>query len=423
MTSYIQEPVKVLVCTSLGLLARLLVTSNFKDTLRQRVEVATPTSDWMRVSEAIYLWGSGLDPYAGNVFHEYPINLQIYKLLSSYTNVDLAFALTDVATAYLLHRSTFKQLIITEHSEQVARYRSWIVFLIYLFSPLTLIACGGQTTAIFTNFLVALVCFTLHIEQFRALTCVLCALLACNNIHYATITLPIFLGMEYCSAATKQSKQVYYKDMNISRSLTNSFGIFALSVTTLLIASYMLMQNSCSFLQATYLFVLKVHDLTPNIGLTWYFLTEMFEHFLDFFTWIIQINAFILAIPVAIRLRDKPFFALLITILLATIFQPYPNLAHVSILTSLVPQFTDLIPYTKHGLKISCASIASLSLMPVFWHLWIVMGTANANFYFGATLAFSASLILFMIDLLNANGFAYAEMKFNQLSREKKRVE
>lgn len=423
MTSSIKEHAKVLACTSLGLILRLLLTANFKDIFRQRVEVTTPTSDWKRAHEAIYLWSSGLDPYAGNVYHEYPINLQIYKIISTYANVDFAFALTDVMTAYLLYRSVYKQLAMTNHDERVAKSRSWIVYMIYLFSPMTIISCAGQTTAIFTNFLISVICFILHIEQFRALTCVLCAFLACNNIHYTTLVLPIFLGIEFYSATRQSNKPAYYKDVNFIRSLTTSAGIFILSVVTLLLASFILMGNSWSFIASTYLFVLKIHDLTPNIGLTWYFLTEMFEHFLDFFTWIIQINAFIHAIPIAISLRDKPFFALYITMLLATIFQPYPNLAHVGLLTSLLPQFLDLFPYTKHGLKISCAVISSLSLMPVFWHLWIMMGTANSNFYFGVTLAFSTSLILLMIDLLNANGFVYAKMKFDQLDKKKKLID
>ena len=257
---------------------------------------------------------------------------------------------------------------------------------------------------------------TLQIEQFRALTCVLCAFLACNNIHYATLVLPIFLCIEYCSSRRNQngSTSSYYSNQNFYQSLMTSAGICLLSVVTILLTSYLLMGSNWSFLKATYLFTLKVQDLTPNIGLSWYFFTEMFDHFLEFFTWIVQINAFIHVIPLSVCLRDRPFFALHVTILMSTIFQPYPNLAHIGLATSLLTQYKDLFPHMKQGLKVSCAVISCMCLWPVFWHLWIMMGTANSNFYFGATLAFSTSLILLTVDLLNADGFVQAKKKLDE---------
>lgn len=413
MTFIIRQPIKTVAYASLAFFLRLFLTSNFKEQLRQRVEITTPINDWKRVHEAIYLWNSGLDPYSGNLFHEYPVSLQFYKIISSYLNVDLAFALTDILTALFLRQS------LAGHDA----LRGQLVFLAYSFSPLTILSCAGQSTSIFTNFLISVISLTLQIEQFRTLTCVLCAFLACNNIHYATLILPIFLCIEYCShkrqskhATTKTNSEApYYANQNFLSSIMTSGGMCLMSVVTLILTSYLLMSNNWSFLKATYLFILKVQDLTPNIGMFWYFFTEMFELFLDFFTWVAQINAFIHVIPVSVCLRDKPFFALFITILMSTIFQPYPNLAHVGLATSLLAQYIDLFPYMRQGLKVSCAAITCMSLWPVFWHLWIMMGTANSNFYFGATLAFSASLIVLLIDLLNANGSMSLKHKFDKL--------
>jgi phosphatidylinositol glycan class U len=418
MTSTIRQSIKTLAYASLGLVVRLLVSTNFKDVLRQRVEITTPVSDWKRVQEAIYLWNSGLDPYSGNLFHEYPISLQFYKIIASYLNVDLAFAMTDVATAFLLQHSI-------SSSEQSSK--AHLVFLTYLFSPLTILSCAGQSTSIFTNFLISVICFTLQIEQFRTLTCVLCAFLACNNIHFATTILPIFMCIEYCSHK-RNSKHVkaakippyYSQQKNFLSSLMISGCLCLFSMVTLIIASYLLMSNSWSFLNATYLFVLRVQDLTPNIGMLWYFFTVMFDFFTDFFICVVQINAFIHTIPISVCLRDSPYFALFITILMSIIFQPYPNLAHIGLMTSLLTQYLDLAPYMRQGLKVACAMITCLSLMPVFWHLWIMMETANANFYFGATLAFSASLVLLMMDLLTAHGHMVIEQKYKLYNKEEK---
>lgn len=414
MALAIRQPVKTLAYASLGLIIRIFVSTHFKDSLRQRVEITTPVNDWKRVQEAIYLWNSGLDPYSGNIFHEYPISLQFYKIIASYFNVDLAFAMTDVTIALLLRQSLA--------SEPNSKAQS--VFLTYLFSPLTILACAGQSTSIFTNFLISIICLTLQIEQFRALTCVLCAFLACNNIHYATIILPIFLCIEYCSHRrqkkdTSTNVEYYSNHKKFLSSLIISGSLCLLSVLTLMLASYLLMSNNWSFLKATYLFTLRVQDLTPNIGMIWYFFTVMFDFFADFFTCVVQINAFIHAIPISVCLRDYPFFALFITILMSTIFQPYPNLAHIGLMTSLLAQYLDLLPFMRQGFKVACAMITCLSLLPVFWHLWIMMDTANANFYFGATLAFSASLVLLMMDLLTAHGHMVIKRKYELFNKAK----
>lgn len=46
--------------------------------------------------------------------------------------------------------------------------------------------------------------------------------------------------------------------------------------------------------------------------------------------------------------------------------------------------------------------------MGALWHLWIYAGSANANFYFGATLAFCTGQIFLITDLL----FAYVKREF-----------
>lgn len=403
-----------IIAASIGLLARIIITINFKDTLRQRVEITTPTTDWKRVNEAIYLLKSGLDPYSGNIFHEYPVSLNLYRILSIYFNIDYVFALADVTTAYLLSTTVFKELKESGHEEKFALSRSWIVYMIYLFSPLSIISCAGQTTAIFTNLLIAGICYSIHLERSRALTSFLMALLVCNNIHFVILVPPMLMNME--NQTRKKYIDSHHNKKNSFYSLMSSSKILLLSLLALLIISYNISGNSVSFIKGSYIFSLKIHDLKPNIGLAWYFLTEMFEHFTDFFTWLAQINAFIHTIPITICLREKPFFAFYITLLLATIFQPYPSLVHVNLSASLIPCFLNLFSYTKHGLKISCALISSLSLMPVFWHLWIIMGTANSNFYFGTSLVFSTSLIFLMIDLLNADGFQSAKKRYDRNS-------
>lgn len=48
---------------------------------------------------------------------------------------------------------------------------------------------------------------------------------------------------------------------------------------------------------------LAVSDLTPNLGLFWYFFIEMFDQFRPFFLIVFQIHVFIFAVPISIKLR------------------------------------------------------------------------------------------------------------------------
>lgn len=413
----INQPVRTLALSSIGFALRVLATTS------PRVEITTPTNDWKRALEGIYLWDSGLDPYKSDRIHEYPISLQFYKILLSFFKIDYAFAATDVLTAILLQRAVYNHLtLVSNEDKSKARVKGLWVLLIHLLSPINILSCASLSTAIFTNFLIAVIYCTLPIKPFRALTCVLCAFLACNNIHLGTLAIPIFLCMEYSSHISQQKKQnissrtnpndrPYYSNDGFFSSLSTSTIIFLASVLTLISTSYLLMSNSWTFLKSTYLFVLKIQDPTPNIGMFWYFITDMFDQFVDFFAWIMQINSFIHVVPISIYLRDHPLYALYMVLITSTIFQPYPSLCNAGLILSLLPQWSELLEHMRYGIIASCTLVASLSFCLVFWHLWIVIGTANANFYFGATLAFNVGLLIFMWDLFGAHNALRAKTR------------
>jgi phosphatidylinositol glycan class U len=67
-----------------------------------------------------------------------------------------------------------------------------------------------------------------------------------------------------------------------------------------------------------------------------------------------------------------------------------------------------LFTHMKQGLVISCMFISCSVLAPILWHLWIIMGTANSNFYFGVTLAYNTAQIFLVTDLL----FAFVKREY-----------
>lgn len=90
-------------------------------------------------------------------------------------------------------------------------------------------------------------------------------------------------------------------------------------------------------------FSLFIPDLQPNIGLFWYFFTEMFEHFRALFISAFQINVtFLYLIPLSIRFRKDPLLLAASLIILTAIFKSYPSLGDIGFCLSLIPIWTYL---------------------------------------------------------------------------------
>ncbi|CAJ0888863.1 12156_t:CDS:2, partial [Entrophospora sp. SA101] len=147
----------------------------------------------------------------------------------------------------------------------------------------------------------------------------------------------------------------------------------------LLILSYLLV-GSWDFLKSTYGVILLLPDLTPNIGLFWYFFIEMFDQFRSFFLVVFQLHAFIFAIPVTLKFRNHPLFAIFLLCGIMATFKSYPSID---------------MRYNYLTTNIFCyCSILS----PIFYHLWIYAGSGNANFFYAITLVYSIGNIILLVD-------------------------
>ena len=203
---------------------------------------------------------------------------------------------------------------------------------IYLLSPYSILSCVGQTTSVIGNFLISLTLLTAT-SGWRMSSLLLLALLSVNSF-YPLIFLPaiiLFLEQKYRLKKFVNEKKIFSKDqdylnIDIKASITQfsiffSVFLFIFFYSLLLLTSFIIENRSFQFIQSTYIFMYvifffllllpndiilyylrwTVSDLTPNIGLFWYFFTEMFDHFRDFFLWVFQINYFIYIIPLTIN--------------------------------------------------------------------------------------------------------------------------
>lgn len=86
------------------------------------------------------------------------------------------------------------------------------------------------------------------------------------------------------------------------------------------------MLGSWDFIPAVYGTRLLVPDLTPNVGLWWYFFIEMFDSFRSFFTAIFWLHMIAYSPGLAIRLHKQPLAAVILIYGICAIFQPCANI-------------------------------------------------------------------------------------------------
>jgi phosphatidylinositol glycan class U len=163
-----------------------------------------------------------------------------------------------------------------------------------------------------------------------------------------------------------------------------------------------LSDGSWDYFESVYGVILTIPDFTPNVGLFWYFFTEMFEHFRLFFLCVFQINAFIHSIPLTIRFSEHPVFLTYTLLSLISLFKSYPTVADLSLSLAFLPLWSHTFRYLRFLVVIIFCLIVTSVAGPIMWYLWIHSGSANANYYFGMTLTFSIAQIFLFLDVVHS---------------------
>ncbi|XP_056667753.1 phosphatidylinositol glycan anchor biosynthesis class U protein isoform X2 [Monodelphis domestica] len=362
----------------------LLFRSSLAEFISERVEVVSPLNAWKRVVEGLSLLDLGVSPYSGAVFHETPLIIYLFHFLIDYA--ELVFMVTDALTAIALYFAiqdynkvvVKKQKLLVEldqYASDVAelirtpmemRYIPLKVALFYLLNPYTVLSCVAKSTCAINNTIIAF--FILATVKGSAfLSAIFLALATYQSLYPLTLFVP---GLLYLL-------QRQYLPVKLQ---SKAFWIFT----------------------GQYIVILSVPDLTPNIGLFWYFFAEMFEHFSLFFVCVFQINVFFYTIPLAVKLKDHPMFFMFIQIAVISIFKSYPTLGDVALYLAFLPVWSHLYRFLRNIFFLSCVMIVCSLLFPVLWHLWIYAGSANSNFYYAITLTFNVGQILFISDYFYA---------------------
>ncbi|XP_049832992.1 phosphatidylinositol glycan anchor biosynthesis class U protein isoform X1 [Schistocerca gregaria] len=399
------------------------LNSDYRQIIADRVEISTPLNSWKKVTEGVFLYNEGTDPYSGDVFHDTPVGLLIYSWVFSFASswLNIIFVACDLLTAYFLNKAAHVFMLELElkQNEKKDTYAAgtknlllkaydfhmvpFYVLSAYLFNPYIILNCVGRTTTVFSNLLLAYALASMCTGK-RVASCCSVALLTLQSLYPAILVMPAALYIYKNEAKTTvQNKRYTWK-----QSFIYTFVVFSLAVGSLLFLSYKI-TGSLLFLNSVYGFILTVPDLKPNIGLFWYFFTEMFEHFRPLFIAAFQINATVLyMLPLTLRLREEPMLLATSFCALISVFKSYPCLGDVGFYLALLPMWKHLYNHMQQGFIVACFFITTSVLGPVLWHLWIYSRSANANFYFGVTLAFGTAQIFLITDIL----FAYIKREF-----------
>jgi len=265
------------------------------------------------------------------------------------------------------------------------------VAMAYLFNPYSVLNCVGLTTTVWSNFLLAGFFYFLSRKN-TVLSCLFLSLETQRNFYPFVLILPAMLILSR------------YGDERLNKS--KMFQVFLTYVCTFIGLNYVafwLIQD-WNFLNSTFGFIFYHTDLQPNIGLFWYFFTEMFEHFRTLFLYTFQMNATVLyLLPLTIKLHKKPLLLATILTALITIFRSYPCVGDVALYMSLFPLWKSSSRFMANNFIVFCFLLIASALGPIVWYLWIYCNSANANFYFGTTLAFASAQIFLVTDLLFAS--------------------
>ncbi len=253
----------------------------------------------------------------------------------------------------------------------------------FLFNPFTIATCIGRPTSVFTT------CAILHSISKAVVGASFTSMFAISFATYLSmypilLIPPLVLLCWDRKRPTKDNESIF--GFVFGNSLAVAGSIYALFQMSALIT------GSWEFISSTYGVQLLLPDLTPNVGLWWYFFIEMFDSFRNFFLGVFWIHLSSYVGGLTIRLRRQPLFVLTILLGIFAIFKPYPSISDTSLFLAMLPLYRHVFPLMRYTFLASSTVLYATLLGPAFYYLWIYAGSGNANFFYAITLVWSLGL-------------------------------
>ncbi|GMJ05574.1 hypothetical protein like AT1G63110 [Hibiscus trionum] len=375
--------------------------------LPSRPEVSTPLTSFRRLAEGYWLKQSSMSPYAGQPNH------LLYSLVSVIG--DVVSAMLIRATGQNLQLAYFRTLDSLDLVKQIegseVHSSGDVAALIYLCNPFTIVACVGLSTSPIENMAVIL-CLYGACSRLIPLAAFGWVIATHLSLYPAILIIPVhhffqpprklFLQRHQQKGVLNQSKL----PPGFSWRPIIHFAFWALvwSVYVLVLCGISLKQfgGLWEMFKSTYGFILTVEDLSPNIGVLWYFFAEVFEFFRNFFLIVFHVNILFIILPLAIRLHHRPCYLAFVYVAVCSMLKSYPSVGDSALYSGLLGWFVNELSDMQFSLFLFCGYVGVSLLSPVMHNLWIWRGTGNANFYFATATVYACLQIVLVVEGVSA---------------------
>ncbi|GMH37778.1 hypothetical protein BSKO_05651 [Bryopsis sp. KO-2023] len=402
-----------------------LLFLGFGSLVSDRAEIVSPFSSLTRLKEGVALTEKGLSPYTGSAFHSPPLVLSTLGRLASFPAlISFPLILADLITAVLLGEIGHT-LAIGQDAGEIASF--------YLLNPLTILSCVGGSLGVFENAFIVLSIYG-AINSKLGLSAFGFCFAAYWGLHPIFLLVPlcvlIYRGGKKDGSNSNNERISRYSGLKAVTAFLAFVLIWAISILALSEVSLGIYpehacqswipwirgsfecetgkmgpyETRCSakhWMVETYWVMLKVDDLTPNIGLFWYFFTEIFSGFRDFFTFVFHATAGLFLIPVTIRFPDKPLFVIFVQCIIKSLLKPYPTLPDIALYLGLLPLFPKILGTLQWWWFLVTSFLFLAIRSPAVWEEWILLGSANANFFYAMNLVFAAWQIILLLMVID----------------------
>ncbi|XP_016190209.2 phosphatidylinositol glycan anchor biosynthesis class U protein isoform X1 [Arachis ipaensis] len=416
--------------------------------LSSRPEVSTPLTSLRRLAEGYWLKRSSMSPYAGSMYHGSPLLLTFLGPLTV-TRIEgqpdqllcsLVFVIADVISATLIraagrslqaaYSSSLKVIGLHQLSETSEVLPSGdFAALVYLWNPFTIIACVGLSTSAIENLVVVLSLYG-ACKRLASLAAFGWVLATHLSLYPSILIIPVILLLGYGPDAPP--RKLFQQRIKLEVGNSSSIGsnnlkeelkdqssvlkVFAWRLVVhffiwiLLWSSYVLVLCGIylqkhgglqELYRRTYGFILTIPDLSPNIGVLWYFFAEVFDFFRSFFLMVFHGNILLMIMPLALRLNHRPCFLAFVYIVISSLLKSYPSVGDSALYLGLLGLFSYELKDIRFSFLLFAGYVGVSLLSPVMHNLWIWRGTGNANFYYATAIAYALFQVALVIECVN----------------------
>ncbi|KAJ3337271.1 mitochondrial 5-aminolevulinate synthase [Gonapodya sp. JEL0774] len=258
-----------------------------------------------------------------------------------------------------------------------------LVAALHSLNPLAIAGCVGRSSAVFANAAVVGALY-FSVKGKRSLS-----MLFLSFATYLSLYPIVLLGPCVLLLAGVNPKLPIFVNCGV---------LLVTFLVILIYLSYELMGRSWEFLGSTYGVILSAPDLSPNVGLWWYFNIEIFDEFRTFFVGVFNLLVVVFGVPVAVRMKTHPLFAAYILSLIMAITKSYPSVLDMVLYLSLFSLHPEVMKYMRQTVTLLFVTPVCLMLPPTFHFLWIYQGRANSNYLYAATLVVGVAQVVLLVD-------------------------